>query len=369
MKRTLPAVLAAILVAGIALAANVDNAKRYLKGGIDLWNDLASKDTASTFSITSDTTAATMTSSVAAVTIAPTATPAANDLVLEVNDAAGTSLFSVDNEGDVVFAGTLACGVGAITGDISLTGNDLTATGTGQTFNIVSDANDATTSSTVAAVTLKTSVNVTAGDLILNVEDSAGTNLLTCDEEGDVVAAGDISAAGNDINCSGTGATCLLLSAANDTTVSSTVAAVTIKASVNVTAGDLVLEVNDSADASLMTVDEEGDVVTAGRVSNSHAYTVADSGDGNPATSTLNPTANTVLLTCSDTDGCTITMGETGAVAGTIVTIVNISANAASFSDSAGVSELTGAFSMGANDSLTLVYGGSTWNEVARSNN
>ena len=36
MRRTLPAVLAAILVAGVALAANIDNAKRFFKGGFEV---------------------------------------------------------------------------------------------------------------------------------------------------------------------------------------------------------------------------------------------------------------------------------------------------------------------------------------------
>lgn len=289
------ATLALVLVAGLALAANIDNAKRYLKGGIDVWNDIAGKDTTSTFAITSDTTAATMTSSVAAITLAPTATPGANDLVLEVNDAAGNSLFSVDNEGDVVFAGTLACGVGAITGDISLTGNDLTATGTGQTFNVVSAAVDGTTSGTVGAITLKASANITGTDLLVDMQDSSGNHAFT--------------------------------------------------------------------------VTEGGDAVALGRMSSGAGVTIADSGDGNPATATLNPATNVVLLTCSDTDGCTVTMGETGAVSGTLVTIVNMSANAAAFADTAGISETTGAVSLGQYDSLQLVYATDRWVEVATSNN
>lgn len=99
------------------------------------------------------------------------------------------------------------------------------------------------------------------------------------------------------------------------------------------------------------------------------ADTIADSGDGNAATATLNPTTSFVTLNCGDSDTCDITMGETNAVSGTLVTIVNISANVCDFSDSSGVSELAGAFAMGQYDSLTILYVTDRWIEVCRSNN
>lgn len=97
--------------------------------------------------------------------------------------------------------------------------------------------------------------------------------------------------------------------------------------------------------------------------------TVADSGNGSAATATLTPTAGVVKLTCSDTDGCTITMGEGSATEGDIVRIVNISANEATFADTAGLSELTGAVVLGQRDTLSLIYVDSTWNELSASNN
>lgn len=99
------------------------------------------------------------------------------------------------------------------------------------------------------------------------------------------------------------------------------------------------------------------------------AVTVADSADGNPATSTLIPTKSFVQITCSDADGCTITMGETGMVDGWEVIIVNMSANAATFSDTSGVSELAGAFTMDQYDILKLIYSIDRWVEISRSNN
>lgn len=103
--------------------------------------------------------------------------------------------------------------------------------------------------------------------------------------------------------------------------------------------------------------------------STAQTVTVADSGDGSAATATITPTSSLVIVVCNDTDGCTMTVGEGSAVTGQRVTIVNTSANAAAFSDSAGVSELAGAFSMGQDDALNLVYAGSTWIETGRSNN
>lgn len=100
------------------------------------------------------------------------------------------------------------------------------------------------------------------------------------------------------------------------------------------------------------------------------SLTTADNGNGGtPATDTLNPTSENVLLTCNDAQGCTITMGETGATSGSIVRIVNMSANTANFADTAGVSELVGAYAMGQYDSLTLMYATDRWVELARSNN
>ena len=62
-------------------------------------------------------------------------------------------------------------------------------------------------------------------------------------------------------------------------------------------------------------------------------------------------------------------MGETGIVSGSVVDIVNISSNTVDFVDSAGVSELAGAFAAGQYDSLRLLYASDRWVEVSRSNN
>ncbi|MFI5405029.1 MAG: beta strand repeat-containing protein [Nitrososphaerales archaeon] len=109
---------------------------------------------------------------------------------------------------------------------------------------------------------------------------------------------------------------------------------------------------------------EEGNVVYL-----EDADTIADSGNGSPATHTLTPTSAYVELTCNDTDGCTVTMGETDMKSGTFVTITSLTANVCTFADTSGVSELSAAFSMGQYDTLMLQYIGDRWIETGRSDN
>ncbi len=115
--------------------------------------------------------------------------------------------------------------------------------------------------------------------------------------------------------------------------------------------------------------DCDGKIAHGLDVSTVQAITVADTGDGSAAASTLTPTAAYVSYTCSDTDGCTITLSETGAVDGSTVKVTNVSANASTFADTSGLTELAGSFAMGQYDSLTLVYATDRWVEVHRSNN
>jgi len=100
-------------------------------------------------------------------------------------------------------------------------------------------------------------------------------------------------------------------------------------------------------------------------------FDVADSGDGNPGVGTLTPTRGTVICNCADANGCTVTMGETGAVNGQMVEIVTETAtpNLCNFADTAGVSELAGAFAADQWDSLKLIYVVDRWVEVSRSDN
>ncbi len=99
------------------------------------------------------------------------------------------------------------------------------------------------------------------------------------------------------------------------------------------------------------------------------AGTIADSGDGNPATATLTPTRSYVSITCNDVHTCDVTMGETGVLDGTMVSITNVSLNTVDFSDTSGVSELNGSFAMTQYQTLKLLYATDRWVEISRSAN
>ncbi len=128
------------------------------------------------------------------------------------------------------------------------------------------------------------------------------------------------------------------------------------------------LQTDSNGDLTITTTGNKVEI-TGLSAHTADADTIADSGDGNPATATLTPTSSYIELTCSDADTCDITMGETGMEEGMTVNIVNVSTNACDFSDSAGVSELAGSFAMGQYDVLSLLYSGDTWIEISRSNN
>lgn len=97
--------------------------------------------------------------------------------------------------------------------------------------------------------------------------------------------------------------------------------------------------------------------------------TVADDGAGTAATATLTPTSQYVNCTCNDANSCAITMGETGVQDGTTVEIVSSTATACTFADTAGVTELSGALTLGQYDTLRLIYLSDRWVQLATTNN
>jgi hypothetical protein len=115
-----------------------------------------------------------------------------------------------------------------------------------------------------------------------------------------------------------------------------------------------------------------GEASFAGKIVNGvQAETCTDSGDGSAGALSLVPTGNVIALTNADADGCDVTMSETGADAGHVVRIVVVASEGTTvnFADSAGVSEIAGAFAAAVQDSISLVYAGATWVELGRSNN
>jgi hypothetical protein len=97
------------------------------------------------------------------------------------------------------------------------------------------------------------------------------------------------------------------------------------------------------------------------------SQSIADNGGGTAAAGGVTPSASYVSLTCLDADGCTVTLSETGARDGFVLTVVNVGSNTATFSDSSGVQEIGGSVALGQHESLSLVYNGDRWVEVSRS--
>lgn len=109
-------------------------------------------------------------------------------------------------------------------------------------------------------------------------------------------------------------------------------------------------------------------------ISEVQAVTIAN--NGTPAVAspaTIIPTASQVELTCLDAaDGCTITVSETDARRGALVTFINAGTGlqgSLAFVDTPGVIELAGPFTAGTMDTLTLRYLSDRWVELGRSNN
>lgn len=97
------------------------------------------------------------------------------------------------------------------------------------------------------------------------------------------------------------------------------------------------------------------------------AQTVADNGNGGTAaTGTITYTTGLHVLTCSDAQGCTMTLSETGAIEGHILTVINTSANNATFSDSAGVQIVPASTcTLEQYETIMFVYAASQWNVLS----
>jgi hypothetical protein len=97
--------------------------------------------------------------------------------------------------------------------------------------------------------------------------------------------------------------------------------------------------------------------------------TIADDGAGTSPSATVTPTKNRVAINCQDANNCTVVMGEGGILDGQEVKLIVTSTNTVAFADTAGVSELAGAFTAGQYDSLVLLYSVDRFVELSRSNN
>lgn len=110
------------------------------------------------------------------------------------------------------------------------------------------------------------------------------------------------------------------------------------------------------------TLSATGKITTAATyVTTPTAQTIADNGGGTPASGTVAATVGIVHVTCSDADGCALTLSETSATVGSSLVIINVATNALTIADSAGVQETTGALTLGANDNVEFCYVASYW--------
>lgn len=106
----------------------------------------------------------------------------------------------------------------------------------------------------------------------------------------------------------------------------------------------------------------------AGVAGKPFAVTIADDGAGTAAASTLTaPVFAEYRYTCSDSNGCDLTLGETNVVDGQYLCINNVGSNTVTVADSSGVSELSSSsFVMAQYTQLCLTYQSDRWVEKSR---
>jgi len=122
-----------------------------------------------------------------------------------------------------------------------------------------------------------------------------------------------------------------------------------------------------------VTIDDSNNMIFYSLINTVQAETCTDNTVGASAQAlTITPTSSYIEITNADADGCNITMSETGMVAGRVATLCVVSNAGATvnFADTAGVTELAGAFTANIDDCITIRYGNTTtWREVSRSAN
>lgn len=207
-------------------------------------------------------------------------------------------------------------------------------------FELDSATSAATRTSTIPAFLLKATVLGDANDLVFAVDRQDGIQVFSVDREGDAVVYGDIAQ------------------------TSSSAVIKNQNGALNIGGSSTGACVFDATGTEC-----DGRIAAGKLISTAQPVSVASDGAGTAAAFNLTPTSSNIQITCNDPNGCTATMIETGAVDGNTIQIVNVSANAVNFADSAGVSELTGAVALGQYDSLTLMYVSDRWVETAASNN
>ena len=97
------------------------------------------------------------------------------------------------------------------------------------------------------------------------------------------------------------------------------------------------------------------------------SLTIVDSGDGNPAAdSATTITGNDLYVTCSDADGCNLTLSEADPINNRMVRVINVSANTVNLVHSSGVAEMCAAanVALAQKDDAYFQYRTDEWNQL-----
>jgi hypothetical protein len=148
-----------------------------------------------------------------------------------------------------------------------------------------------------------------------------------------------------------------------DNTPAGTVEATDVQAAIN----ELDTDKLSTTSASSTYFPIAGGLFSGDVTLHAQSLTIADSGDGNPATdSATTITGNDLYVTCSDADGCELTLSEADPIHNRGVRVWNISANALTLVHSAGVAEMCGGADivLAQKESANFQYVTDEWNQL-----
>lgn len=293
--------------------------------------------TVATCEVRSSINAATASSTVGAITLAPATTLDANDLVLNVFDVTGgTSVFRVDEDGDTTMGALVSIdgssrletststGTRVVYSPFELRVNSLGAMLSGTSFQLYPEANNNVALGTSALAftnlfltgTVNTSIASGSNALAVatngaRVDFGAGASDYASSDGTTVSFAGPIAVGGTSpqVTCSLATATCGITSSINDATASNTVGAFTLRSSVDIADTDLMLDLQNSANTSIFSVAENGGVVYGATLRSTTTTSAAIITSGRTAASTTATAATTEIGTSATMDANDLIVG------------------------------------------------------------
>jgi hypothetical protein len=257
-------------------------------------------------------------------------------------------------------------------------GGGITFTATGSTNTITSDTSAATATTLIAAITLRPSATLDANDLILNVENAAGVNLVTVDKEGDVSMPGSLTVTGGsgsiaasefvgDYHKDSGGTSRLVAINADSNYITGEVAdgssAVSNKfgnvATLSTAGARIARFYNDNMSTTKADIDLNGFYLQPAQT-----VTVANDGAGSAPATTVTPSSRLILMAYNDVTNASVgTLVETGAQPDEEIKVVHTgSGGTVVFTEIAGQQEIGATpCTLGLSDVMTAVYANSTW--------